>query len=515
MKYEIDKSKYKVLEDGSMIYRIKALKNFFTTSGDHVKIGQYGGYIASENNLSQNGSCWVFGDAIVKDNARVQDKACIYDNALIANNSIVKDETIMRSHSKVLDFANVCGRSILIDYAVVKDNAVISGVMLACKALVSDSAFICGKGLIRGKVKDTAQIDAHAIEIDVNGTVAGNALIKGNCIIKGKVLDNATINGNRVLIDLESVVKNYAQIYGNVDVCSSLIIDFAKIESPDCSVTNSVICGSSGIVGGNYSIKDSYIGGVATVGKDLYLEHTIYTSEYVFIDNARIKAATDIKLIPAITPANLTNGKIEQLFVSYKTKSSYFTTQFFNFCKGDHLTFSSNTLEGFYKELKISKDDMEETWEQLFVQGLVSQTTPNINPSQCLKALDMSISEQGFLCEAYNKNNLIIIKTIVLSILYWLKDFVCKNNFTINSALKLAPEEFQDFINDIFNSYTINFIKNKYELIDCKNVLFVSEAMIKEALAPQNKRFAPNVYFEIISRGQAIKIPMPKEWSKK
>lgn len=514
MKYEIDKSKYKVLEDGSKVYRIKALKNFFTII-DNVKIGQYGGYIASENNLSQNGSCWVFNDAIVMDNARIQDKACIYDNAFVANNSIVKDEAIIGCHAKVLNFANICGSSRVFDHAIVKDNAVVSDVMLACKALVSDSAFIRGKGFIRGNVKDTAQIDAHCIEIDANGTVAGNAVIKGNCIIKGKVLDNATINGNRVLIDLKSIVKDYAQIYGNVDVYSSLIIDFAKIESPDCSVTNSVICGSSEIVGGNYSIKDSYIGGVATVGKDLYLEHTIYTSEYVFIDNARIKTATDITLIPAITPANLTNDKIEQLFVSYKTKSSYFTTQFFNFCKGDHLALSSNTLEGFYKELKISKDDMEETWEQLFVQGLVSQTTPNINPSQCLKALDMSISEQGFLCEAYNKNNLIIIKTIVLSILYWLKDFVCKNNFTINSALKLVPEEFRNFINDIFNSYTINFIKNKYELIDCKNVLFVSEAMIKEALAPQNKRFAPNVYFEIISRGQVIKIPMPKEWSKK
>ncbi|MCZ2159197.1 hypothetical protein NPX99_08060, partial [Bartonella sp. 220] len=42
------------------LYRIKALRNF-----SDVKAGQLGGFIENENNLSHNGNCWVYGDALV------------------------------------------------------------------------------------------------------------------------------------------------------------------------------------------------------------------------------------------------------------------------------------------------------------------------------------------------------------------------------------------------------------------------------------------------------------------
>lgn len=45
-------------------YRIRALKDFETLLGT-VHAGDLGGYIASEDNLSQEGACWVFDDAIV------------------------------------------------------------------------------------------------------------------------------------------------------------------------------------------------------------------------------------------------------------------------------------------------------------------------------------------------------------------------------------------------------------------------------------------------------------------
>ena len=57
------------------LYRIRALRDF-----SNVKAGDLGGYIESEENLSQDGLCWVSEDARVCGNAWVCDNtdyACI------------------------------------------------------------------------------------------------------------------------------------------------------------------------------------------------------------------------------------------------------------------------------------------------------------------------------------------------------------------------------------------------------------------------------------------------------
>ena len=66
--------------EGHTLHRIKALRDF-----NYVKAGDLGGWVESEDNLSQYEKCWlygnaiVYGDAIVYDNARVCDNARIYD----------------------------------------------------------------------------------------------------------------------------------------------------------------------------------------------------------------------------------------------------------------------------------------------------------------------------------------------------------------------------------------------------------------------------------------------------
>ena len=74
--------KYELLVDdtitffGVQLFRIKALISF---SG--IEKGEIGGYVASENNLSQYGNAWVSGDARVYGNARVSGDAWVYGNA--------------------------------------------------------------------------------------------------------------------------------------------------------------------------------------------------------------------------------------------------------------------------------------------------------------------------------------------------------------------------------------------------------------------------------------------------
>ena len=62
--------KYELTEDtitccGNTLHRIRATKSF-----GGVQAGELGGYIENEDNLSQEGNAWVYGNAGVCDSAR-------------------------------------------------------------------------------------------------------------------------------------------------------------------------------------------------------------------------------------------------------------------------------------------------------------------------------------------------------------------------------------------------------------------------------------------------------------
>jgi hypothetical protein len=101
---------------GRTLYRIKALRDF-----GNVKQGDLGGYVESENNLSHNGSAWVFdfarvfGDAWVSGNGRVYGNAWVYGNAMVRGNArvfggaVVSGNSDVRGNAEVFDDARVYG----------------------------------------------------------------------------------------------------------------------------------------------------------------------------------------------------------------------------------------------------------------------------------------------------------------------------------------------------------------------------------------------------------------------
>jgi len=82
MKYKLTKNfiEYK----GKKLYQIEALKHF-----EVVKAGNMGGYIESEDNLSQEGNCWIYDNALVYGKAKIYDDAKIYDNAEVCGNLFI------------------------------------------------------------------------------------------------------------------------------------------------------------------------------------------------------------------------------------------------------------------------------------------------------------------------------------------------------------------------------------------------------------------------------------------
>ena len=89
---------------GRTLHRIEALKSF----GD-MSAGEKGGWIEKEENLSQEGSCWVSGDARVYGYARVCDNAWVYGDAQVYGNAQVCDNAQVCGNACVCDNAQVYG----------------------------------------------------------------------------------------------------------------------------------------------------------------------------------------------------------------------------------------------------------------------------------------------------------------------------------------------------------------------------------------------------------------------
>ena len=149
--------KYKLTEEsinyfGKTLYRIEALKDF-----DIVKKGDKGGYVESEENLSQEEDCWisnnakvfdsavVYGNAKVFDNAEVFGNAKVYGkaevcfNAKVYGNTIVYGKALVCGNTKVYGKAEVCGNAVVCDNVRVFDDA-----------FIYDFAIVCGNAQVCG-----------------------------------------------------------------------------------------------------------------------------------------------------------------------------------------------------------------------------------------------------------------------------------------------------------------------------------------------------------------------------
>ena len=88
--------------EGRTLYRIRALKNF-----KNVKVGDLGGWVSNENNLSQYGDCWIYNNAMCMDNSRM------FGNSRMYNNSKMFDDSKMFGDSRMYNNSKMFGDSVL------------------------------------------------------------------------------------------------------------------------------------------------------------------------------------------------------------------------------------------------------------------------------------------------------------------------------------------------------------------------------------------------------------------
>lgn len=122
-KYELVKEDFIIIEERKL-YRIRALRDFTS-----IEVGDFGGYIESEKNLSHDGNAWVYDTAKVYDNARVYGDAKVYHNAKVYGNAKVFDNTWIAGNARVYgdtmvyNNAWICGNARISDdddYVIIK-----------------------------------------------------------------------------------------------------------------------------------------------------------------------------------------------------------------------------------------------------------------------------------------------------------------------------------------------------------------------------------------------------------
>lgn len=167
--------KYEILKDraitmnGSTIYRIKALKDF-----GNVKAGDMGGFVEKEENLSHEGPCWIYGDAMVYHNAKVKDNAIVRDYAHVYNDAQVLQNAIVEGHTRVFDQCFVFGNARIKDNANVFGHGRVNGfAIMQDNATVFDNARVYGESI----VKDYAMVSGHMMVSQ--GTISNSVILFG------------------------------------------------------------------------------------------------------------------------------------------------------------------------------------------------------------------------------------------------------------------------------------------------------------------------------------------------
>ena len=111
---------------GRTLYRIKATKDF-----SDVKKGDLGGWVQYEENLSQQGICWIYDDAKCMDNSRVtedsimRDFAEMYDCSKIHDCSQMFDHSEMHYCSEMHDYSQMHNYSQMHDFSEMHGNSML------------------------------------------------------------------------------------------------------------------------------------------------------------------------------------------------------------------------------------------------------------------------------------------------------------------------------------------------------------------------------------------------------
>ena len=208
-KYKLIKRKSIVTGNGTILYRIKALKDF-----GNIKKGELGGFVESENNLSQEGNCWIYDEAKVLDNAMVLGNAQVLDNAIIKDYATVSDSACIKGSNVLISGKSHIYSAVIIDNSKITGECNIGGNVKIdnssiFNSLITGPGYISISTIINSIIEDFTKIEESKLNYSsvINGSSVDSARIENVTMFDGAVVKNVSIK-NAVLgkeADISSV----------------------------------------------------------------------------------------------------------------------------------------------------------------------------------------------------------------------------------------------------------------------------------------------------------------------
>ena len=150
--------------NGKTLYRIKALKDFYT-----IKKGDLGGFVQNEDNLSHEGNCWIYDEACVFDKATVGDNAKVFGNAHIYHKACVYGNAKIYGNANIVQNACIFGNAVIFGNVVINEYAHISSnAFINCKKDCFFSLDLENNYISFFKVKD-GSVEANLFVEDDDG----------------------------------------------------------------------------------------------------------------------------------------------------------------------------------------------------------------------------------------------------------------------------------------------------------------------------------------------------------
>jgi hypothetical protein len=121
---------------------------------ESVKAGDLGGFVESEQNLSQEGGCWIYDNAVACEKAAVMQEARMFDG------TVVRDGCLLSGDACMYERAAAEGNSCILS-GEIKEDARIAGNAVIAKEKNGLSPVIGGHSSIYGTVRGWYQIRAN------------------------------------------------------------------------------------------------------------------------------------------------------------------------------------------------------------------------------------------------------------------------------------------------------------------------------------------------------------------
>ena len=171
------------------LYRIRALKDF-----SDVKKGDLGGWVSSEDNLSQEGNCWIYNEAKCMDNAKMYNNSTMHDYSEMYDYSIMRGDSEMHSYTEMHDYAimyscsKMYGCSEMYDSSTMHGNSTMYGNSMMCdySRMFDNSEMFDNSAMYEYSVMNGYSIMFDSSEMHDRSEMHDHSKMYGDSILKDK-----------------------------------------------------------------------------------------------------------------------------------------------------------------------------------------------------------------------------------------------------------------------------------------------------------------------------------------